>query len=73
MLRWAILFLVISLIAGGFGFASVSEFTRRLSFILFGLFFLGFLLLLGFALLVLKAVDGVSLGTDFLFVTALAG
>jgi len=70
MLRWAILFLIISLIAGGFGFANVSGFARRMSFILFALFFVGFLITLGFALLVLKAVDGVSLGTDVLFVAA---
>jgi uncharacterized membrane protein YtjA (UPF0391 family) len=70
MLRWAILFLIISLIAGGFGFANVSGFARKISFILFGLFFLGFLVLLGFALLVLEVVDGVSLGTDVLFVAA---
>jgi uncharacterized membrane protein YtjA (UPF0391 family) len=70
MLRWAIIFLIVSLIAGGFGFANVSGFARKISFILFGLFFLGFLVLLGFALLVLEVVDGVSLGTDVLFVAA---
>ncbi len=68
MLRWAIIFLVISLIAGGFGLANISDVTRKISFVLFGLFFLGFLVLLGFALLVLEATEGVSLGTDFLFV-----
>jgi uncharacterized membrane protein YtjA (UPF0391 family) len=72
MLRWAILFLIISLIAGGFGFANFSDFTRKISFILFGLFFLGFLLLLGFAMLVTQALAGVSLGTDILVVAALA-
>jgi uncharacterized membrane protein YtjA (UPF0391 family) len=70
MLRWAILFLIISLIAGGFGMAHFSDFTRKISFILFGLFFIGFLVMLGFALLVLEVVDGVSLGTDFLFVAS---
>ena len=73
MLRWAIIFLVISLVAGGFGLANLSDVTRRISFILFGLFVLGFLLLLGFALLVLEATEGVSLGTDFLFVALAAG
>ena len=72
MLRWAIIFLIISLITGGFGLANLSEFTRKISFILFGLFFLGFLLLLGFALLVTQAPSGVSLGTDVLVVAALA-
>jgi uncharacterized membrane protein YtjA (UPF0391 family) len=68
MLRWAIIFLIISLIAGGLGFANLSDFTRKISFVLFGLFFLGFLILLGFALLVVEVADGVSLGTDVLFV-----
>jgi len=67
MLYWAVVFLIISLVAGAFGFANVSDFARKTSFVLFGLFFLGFLLLLGFALLVVNAVDSVSLGTDFLF------
>jgi uncharacterized membrane protein YtjA (UPF0391 family) len=67
MLQWAIFFLIISLIAGGFGFANVSDFARKTSFVLFGLFFVGFLLLLGFALLVVNAMDSVSLGTDYLF------
>jgi uncharacterized membrane protein YtjA (UPF0391 family) len=68
MLRWAIIFLIISLIAGGFGLTNLSGFARKISFILFGLFFLGFLLLLGFALLVTQALDGVSLGTEILVV-----
>jgi uncharacterized membrane protein YtjA (UPF0391 family) len=72
MLRWAILFLIISLVAGGFGLANISAFTRKISFILFGLFFLGFLLLLGFALLVTQALSGVSLGTDVMVVAGLA-
>jgi uncharacterized membrane protein YtjA (UPF0391 family) len=72
MLRWAIIFLIISLIAGGFGLANLSDFTRKISFILFGLFFLGFLLLLAFALLVTQALSGVSLGTDILVASALA-
>ena len=67
MLRWAIIFLIISLIAGGFGFANISDFARKTSYVLFGLFFLGFLVLLGFALLVVNVVDSVSLGTDYLF------
>ena len=66
MLGWAILFLIISLLAGALGLANISEFTRKISFILFGLFFLGFLLLLGFALLVTQSLDGVSFGTEVL-------
>ena len=68
MLNWAIVFLVISLVAGAFGLANISDLTRKISFVLFGLFFLGFLVLLGIALFVLEATEGVSLGTDFLFV-----
>ena len=57
MLRWAVIFLVISLIAGGFGLTNISAFAKKISMILFGLFFLGFLLLLGFAYLVAGAVS----------------
>jgi uncharacterized membrane protein YtjA (UPF0391 family) len=56
MLRWAVICLVISLIAGGLGLTGVSLFARRLSLILFALFFLGFLALVGFAYLVSSAV-----------------
>ena len=55
MLRYAIIFLIISVVAGAFGFANISDLTRRISFILFALFFVGFLILLGFALLVVEA------------------
>ena len=72
MLRWAIIFLVISLAAGALGFVNLSAFTRKISFILFALFFIGFLILLGFALLVVEATGGVSLGTDVLFVALAA-
>ncbi len=71
MLRWAIIFLVISLAAGSLGLANISELARKISFILFGIFFAGFLLVLGFALLVAGAASGVSLGTDVLFVAGL--
>ena len=52
MLKYAVIFLVISLIAGGIGLTGISALARRISFILFGLFFLGFLALVGLALLV---------------------
>ena len=48
MLKWALIFLVISLIAGGLGFTGVASGAARISKILFGLFvvlFLVFLLL----------------------------
>lgn len=57
MLRWAIICLVISIIAGGVGMTGLSGFARRLSLIFFALFFLGFLALLGFAYLVAGALD----------------
>ena len=45
MFRWAVICLVISLIAGGLGLTGVSVFAKRLSLIFFALFFLGFLAL----------------------------
>jgi uncharacterized membrane protein YtjA (UPF0391 family) len=56
MLRWAIVCLVISLVAGALGFTGISGFAKRLSIIFFALFFIGFLILLGFAYLVVGAV-----------------
>lgn len=56
MLRWAIICLIISLIAGGLGLTNISVFAKRLSLILFALFFVGFLALVGFAYLVSSAV-----------------
>ena len=61
MLQLAIIFLVISLVAGAFGFISVSDVTRRISLVLFALFFIGFLIFLGFALLVVDAVSAPAL------------
>jgi uncharacterized membrane protein YtjA (UPF0391 family) len=57
MFRWAVICLVISLIAGGFGLTGVSAVAKRLSLIFFALFFLGFLALVGFAYLVSSAVS----------------
>ncbi|QIB32589.1 DUF1328 family protein [Ancylobacter pratisalsi] len=56
MFKYAVIFLVISLVAGGIGFTNVSAFARRISLILFGLFFLGFLALVGLAMLVDQAM-----------------
>ena len=61
MLRLAIIFLVVSLVAGAFGFINISDITRRISFVLFALFFIGFLILLGFALLVVDAASAPAL------------
>jgi uncharacterized membrane protein YtjA (UPF0391 family) len=55
--RWAVLCLIISLIAGGLGLTNISVFAKRLSMIFFALFFLGFLALLGFAYLLSAAID----------------
>jgi uncharacterized membrane protein YtjA (UPF0391 family) len=57
MFRWAVICLVLSLIAGGLGLTNLSEFAKRLSLIFFALFFLGFLALVGFAYLVSSAVN----------------
>jgi uncharacterized membrane protein YtjA (UPF0391 family) len=46
MLKYAVIFLVISIIAGALGFMNISALARRISLVLFGLF-------LGLALLVL--------------------
>jgi uncharacterized membrane protein YtjA (UPF0391 family) len=40
MFRFAILFLIISIIAGAVGLTSVSQVARRISMVLFALFFL---------------------------------
>lgn len=57
MLRWAVIFLIISIVAGAFGLANVSQVARRISFVLFGLFFAGFLVLLVIALVVAGAMS----------------
>jgi uncharacterized membrane protein YtjA (UPF0391 family) len=57
MLKYAIIFLVISLIAGGLGLTGLSGFAKRISMVLFALFFLGFLALLGFAYLLGEAFN----------------
>jgi uncharacterized membrane protein YtjA (UPF0391 family) len=57
MFVWAVIFLVISLIAGGIGLSSVSTFAKRVALVLFALFFLGFLALLGFAYLLGSAFE----------------
>ncbi|MDF2619650.1 MAG: hypothetical protein K0S00_2309 [Xanthobacteraceae bacterium] len=56
MIKFAVISLIVSIIAGAVGFTNVSAVARRISLLLFGLFFLGFLLLIGFAVLVDHAV-----------------
>jgi uncharacterized membrane protein YtjA (UPF0391 family) len=56
MLKWAIIFLVISLIAGALGFSGVAAGAARISKILFAIFFARFLIVLVFALLAGQAL-----------------
>ncbi|MDQ0303237.1 DUF1328 family protein [Ancylobacter polymorphus] len=57
MIKYAVIFLVISMIAGAIGMTGVSQLARKIALVLFGLFFLGFLLLIGFAVLIDHAVS----------------
>lgn len=57
MFKFALLFFVISLIAGAVGLTNISTFAKRISMVLFALFFLGFLALLGFAYLLGEAFE----------------
>jgi uncharacterized membrane protein YtjA (UPF0391 family) len=53
MFKYAVVFLIISLIAGALGLTNVSQVAKRV----FALFFLAFLALMGFAYLVSEAID----------------
>ena len=68
MFKYAIIFLVISLIAGGLGLTGLSGFAKRSSMVLFALFFLGFLALLGFAYLLGEAFNA---GSQSMLVSAM--
>ncbi len=69
MFKWAVLFLVISLVAGAVGLTTVSAIAKRISMVLFALFFLGFLALLLFAWMLTEAIGA---GNAALFLSALA-
>lgn len=56
MFKYAVIFLIISIIAGAIGMTNISALARRISLILFGLFFLIFIALVGLALLVDQAI-----------------
>ncbi|HEY0568863.1 MAG TPA: DUF1328 family protein [Xanthobacteraceae bacterium] len=56
MLKFALVCLVISLVAGALGFTNVSRIAKRISIALFVLFFLAFLALIGFAVMVGEAI-----------------
>jgi uncharacterized membrane protein YtjA (UPF0391 family) len=46
MLKWALIFLVVSLVAGALGFTGVASGAKTIAKILFGLFLLGFIILI---------------------------
>ncbi len=50
MLRWAIIFLLIAIIAGIFGFADVEAASASIAKVLFGIFMIGFLLIVVFGM-----------------------
>jgi uncharacterized membrane protein YtjA (UPF0391 family) len=56
MLRWALIFLVISLVAGALGFTGVARGAGTIAKVLFGIFLLIFLVLLVLALLAGEAL-----------------
>ena len=56
MLKFAIIFLIISLVAGAFGLVNVSDIARRISMILFAIFFLLAALLFGVVVLIGEAI-----------------
>jgi uncharacterized membrane protein YtjA (UPF0391 family) len=63
MLKYAIVFLIISIIAGALGLTNVSQLAKRISLVLFALFLLAFLALIGFAYLVGEAMAGSAVAT----------
>ena len=61
MFRYAVIFLIISLIAGGLGLTNISQLAKRISLVLFALCFLAFLALLGLAYLLDSALNHAAL------------
>ena len=57
MFKYAVLFFLVSLVAGAVGLTNISAFARRISMVFFAVFFLGFLALLGFAYLLGEAFE----------------
>ena len=57
MFRYAIIFLIISIIAGALRLTNISAVAKRVAFVPFTLFFLAFLALIGLAYLVGEAID----------------
>lgn len=56
MLKWALFFLVVSLIAGALGFTGIAAGAARIAKILFAIFFAIFLLILIFGVLLGQAL-----------------
>ena len=56
MLKWALIFLVISLVAGALGFTGIASGAARIAKILFGIFLAIFLILLVLAFVIGDAV-----------------
>lgn len=57
MLKWAILFLILSVVAGAIGFTNISVIAKRIAMVLFAILFLGFLALLAFAWIIGEAIS----------------
>lgn len=57
MLKYAAIFLILSLITGAMGFITVSRVARRISLVLFGIFLVMALVVVGFFVLLDKAVN----------------
>ena len=55
MFKYAVFFLVLSLIAGALGLTNISRVAKRISLVLLALLFLVFLVLIGFAYLLSEA------------------
>lgn len=56
MFQWAVMFLLISLGAGALGLVNISEATRRISFILFAVFFFLFAVVMGLTWMIGEAI-----------------
>ena len=58
MLKWALIFAVVALIAGGLGFGGVAGAAAGAAKILFFLFVLGFVIFLGLGLMAGRKISG---------------
>jgi uncharacterized membrane protein YtjA (UPF0391 family) len=60
MFKYAVIFLIISLVAGAFGMANVSAIAKRISLILFALFLLLAAIVFGLAFVIGQAITSHS-------------